>query len=257
MKNTPDSSPHAVQAPHLPSTGYYASEHGRCGYVGNLFDRTTFDNDRIDRLLALGKRPLVPQPGAAAGRAETRDAHRRRRRRHLSDGARSGQVGGRSRFGRVRQTQRRHDSLLAPAGGPNSSRCGRKRFRFPMPSTISSAWAMRYAAPATYRPPSVNFIASSSPAAASACLKSPDRNVLGDRPCSRATCAAWCLCWTAWLAAAPNRPSCGLLLGHHRSLRAAERRDRHGGVSRPHGGHRHIETRALSILAEHKAAKPG
>ena len=57
MKNTPDSSAHAVHAPHPPLTGYYASEQERRGYVGKLFDRTASDYDRIDRLLALGSAP--------------------------------------------------------------------------------------------------------------------------------------------------------------------------------------------------------
>jgi demethylmenaquinone methyltransferase/2-methoxy-6-polyprenyl-1,4-benzoquinol methylase len=57
MKITPDSSAQAVHAPHPPLTGYYASEQERRGFVGNLFDRTAADYDRIDRLLALGSGP--------------------------------------------------------------------------------------------------------------------------------------------------------------------------------------------------------
>lgn len=57
MKNPSDSSPHAVHAPHPPLTGYYASEQERRGYVGKLFDSTAADYDRIDRLLALGSGP--------------------------------------------------------------------------------------------------------------------------------------------------------------------------------------------------------
>lgn len=56
MKN-PDSSRHAVHAPHPPLTGYYASEQERRGFVGKLFDSTATDYDRIDRLLALGSGP--------------------------------------------------------------------------------------------------------------------------------------------------------------------------------------------------------
>jgi demethylmenaquinone methyltransferase/2-methoxy-6-polyprenyl-1,4-benzoquinol methylase len=55
MKNHPDSKP--IHAPHPPLTAYYASENERRGYVGQLFDHTAADYDRIDRLLALGSGP--------------------------------------------------------------------------------------------------------------------------------------------------------------------------------------------------------
>jgi demethylmenaquinone methyltransferase / 2-methoxy-6-polyprenyl-1,4-benzoquinol methylase len=55
MKNNPVS--HPIHAPHPPLTAYYASENERRGYVGNLFDHTAADYDRIDRLLALGSGP--------------------------------------------------------------------------------------------------------------------------------------------------------------------------------------------------------
>lgn len=57
MKNTPHSSEQAVHAPHPPLTGYYDSEQERRGFVGQLFDRTASDYDRIDRLLAFGSGP--------------------------------------------------------------------------------------------------------------------------------------------------------------------------------------------------------
>ncbi|MBU2640653.1 MAG: class I SAM-dependent methyltransferase [Thiobacillus sp.] len=55
MKNDPDS--HPIHAPHPPLTAYYADENERRGYVGKLFDHTAADYDRIDRLLALGSGP--------------------------------------------------------------------------------------------------------------------------------------------------------------------------------------------------------
>jgi demethylmenaquinone methyltransferase/2-methoxy-6-polyprenyl-1,4-benzoquinol methylase len=55
MKNHPDSKP--IHAPHPPLTAYYANESERRGYVGELFDHTAADYDRIDRLLALGSGP--------------------------------------------------------------------------------------------------------------------------------------------------------------------------------------------------------
>ena len=46
-----------ARAPHPPLTAYYASENERRGFVGTLFDNTASDYDRIDRLLALGSGP--------------------------------------------------------------------------------------------------------------------------------------------------------------------------------------------------------
>lgn len=50
MTDTPD----VVHAPHRPLTDYYASEQERQGFVRGLFDSTASDYDRIERLLALG-----------------------------------------------------------------------------------------------------------------------------------------------------------------------------------------------------------
>jgi demethylmenaquinone methyltransferase/2-methoxy-6-polyprenyl-1,4-benzoquinol methylase len=55
MKPSPLAVP--LRAPHPPLTAYYASEAERRGFVGALFDRTASDYDRIDRLLALGSGP--------------------------------------------------------------------------------------------------------------------------------------------------------------------------------------------------------
>jgi demethylmenaquinone methyltransferase/2-methoxy-6-polyprenyl-1,4-benzoquinol methylase len=49
--------PIIARAPHPPLTAYYASEDDRRGFVSTLFDRTASDYDRIDRLLALGSGP--------------------------------------------------------------------------------------------------------------------------------------------------------------------------------------------------------
>jgi len=50
MADTPD----LVHAPHQPLSDYYTSEQERQGFVGNLFDNTAPDYDRIEKLLALG-----------------------------------------------------------------------------------------------------------------------------------------------------------------------------------------------------------
>ena len=57
MTNPIDPSAPGIHAPHPPLTDYYSSEQERRGYVGKLFDRTASDYDRIDRLLALGSGP--------------------------------------------------------------------------------------------------------------------------------------------------------------------------------------------------------
>jgi demethylmenaquinone methyltransferase/2-methoxy-6-polyprenyl-1,4-benzoquinol methylase len=57
MKNPTDTAAQVVHAPHPPLTDYYASEQERRSYVGRLFDSTASDYDRIDRLLALGSGP--------------------------------------------------------------------------------------------------------------------------------------------------------------------------------------------------------
>lgn len=49
--------PDAVHAPHRPLTDYYASEQERQGFVRAIFDRTAPDYDRIEKLLALGSGP--------------------------------------------------------------------------------------------------------------------------------------------------------------------------------------------------------
>lgn len=46
-----------VRAPHAPLTDYYASEQDRQGFVREIFDRTAPDYNRIENLLALGSGP--------------------------------------------------------------------------------------------------------------------------------------------------------------------------------------------------------
>ena len=46
-----------VHAPHRPLTDYYANEQERQGFVQAIFDRTAPDYERIERLLALGSGP--------------------------------------------------------------------------------------------------------------------------------------------------------------------------------------------------------
>lgn len=43
-----------AQAPHVPLTGYYATEQDRRAYLRRMFDDTAVDYDRIESLLALG-----------------------------------------------------------------------------------------------------------------------------------------------------------------------------------------------------------
>jgi len=57
MNDSSDPSEHLVHAPHPPLTDYYANEQERRGFVRHIFDRTASDYDRIERLLALGSGP--------------------------------------------------------------------------------------------------------------------------------------------------------------------------------------------------------
>jgi demethylmenaquinone methyltransferase/2-methoxy-6-polyprenyl-1,4-benzoquinol methylase len=49
--------PAVVRAPHKPLTDYYAEERQRQGFVREIFDRTAPDYDRIENLLAFGSGP--------------------------------------------------------------------------------------------------------------------------------------------------------------------------------------------------------
>jgi len=57
MNQRLDPSDDVVHAPHPPLTAYYASEEERRGFVRQMFDNTAADYDRIERLLALGSGP--------------------------------------------------------------------------------------------------------------------------------------------------------------------------------------------------------
>ena len=57
MNQPADSIAPAVHAPHPPLTDYYASEQERQGFVKQIFDSTAADYDRIEKLLALGSGP--------------------------------------------------------------------------------------------------------------------------------------------------------------------------------------------------------
>ena len=50
----PPVTPAPVQAPHIPLTDYYATEHDRQAYLRRIFDNTALDYDRIENLLAWG-----------------------------------------------------------------------------------------------------------------------------------------------------------------------------------------------------------
>ncbi|MBU1236560.1 MAG: class I SAM-dependent methyltransferase [Gammaproteobacteria bacterium] len=49
--------PEVVRAPHKPLTDYYADEQERQGFVRDIFDQTAPDYDRIENLLAFGSGP--------------------------------------------------------------------------------------------------------------------------------------------------------------------------------------------------------
>jgi demethylmenaquinone methyltransferase/2-methoxy-6-polyprenyl-1,4-benzoquinol methylase len=59
MTNPPNTA--VVHAPHAPLTEYYASEQERQGFVREIFDRTAPDYNRIEGLLALGSGPRYRQ----------------------------------------------------------------------------------------------------------------------------------------------------------------------------------------------------
>jgi demethylmenaquinone methyltransferase/2-methoxy-6-polyprenyl-1,4-benzoquinol methylase len=46
-----------VQAPHMPLTDYYDTEHDRRAYLRRIFDETAVDYDRIEAMLAFGTGP--------------------------------------------------------------------------------------------------------------------------------------------------------------------------------------------------------
>lgn len=52
-----DSSGDIVRAPHAPLTEYYQSEADRRGWVGEQFDKTAADYDRVEKILGLGTGP--------------------------------------------------------------------------------------------------------------------------------------------------------------------------------------------------------
>jgi demethylmenaquinone methyltransferase/2-methoxy-6-polyprenyl-1,4-benzoquinol methylase len=57
MNQPADSLEPVVHAPHPPLTDYYSSEQERQGFVKQIFDSTAADYDRIEKLLALGSGP--------------------------------------------------------------------------------------------------------------------------------------------------------------------------------------------------------
>jgi demethylmenaquinone methyltransferase/2-methoxy-6-polyprenyl-1,4-benzoquinol methylase len=52
-----NNSPETVRAPHRPLTNYYPSEEQRRDFVRDIFDSTAADYDRMEKLLALGSGP--------------------------------------------------------------------------------------------------------------------------------------------------------------------------------------------------------
>lgn len=57
MKHDPSHADELVHAPHRPLTDYYASEQERRGFVRAIFDATAGDYDRIEGVLAFGTGP--------------------------------------------------------------------------------------------------------------------------------------------------------------------------------------------------------
>ena len=51
------SSTEPLHAPHAPLAPYYANEAERAGFIGEIFERTAADYDRVERTLALGSGP--------------------------------------------------------------------------------------------------------------------------------------------------------------------------------------------------------
>ena len=74
MKDSTDSLKQVVHVPHRLLTDYYADEQERRGFVRTIFDRTASDYDRVERLLALGSGPWYR--GQALQRAGLRAAMR-------------------------------------------------------------------------------------------------------------------------------------------------------------------------------------
>jgi len=52
-----DQAPQVVHAPHAPQTDYYNSERERAGFVRRMFDSTAADYDRMERILGFGSGP--------------------------------------------------------------------------------------------------------------------------------------------------------------------------------------------------------
>lgn len=72
MSRPPQAPAQAPLAPHPPLDGYYGNEAERARWVRRIFDRTAFDYDRVERLMALGsggwyRRRALARAGLAPG----------------------------------------------------------------------------------------------------------------------------------------------------------------------------------------------
>ena len=54
MSQQSNPAPHIVHAPHAPLTAYYSNEQERAGFVRRMFDSTAADYDRMERILGFG-----------------------------------------------------------------------------------------------------------------------------------------------------------------------------------------------------------
>jgi demethylmenaquinone methyltransferase/2-methoxy-6-polyprenyl-1,4-benzoquinol methylase len=55
MSRQSNSAPQVVHAPHAPLTAYYTSEQERAGFVRRMFDSTAVDYDRMEQILGFGQ----------------------------------------------------------------------------------------------------------------------------------------------------------------------------------------------------------